>query len=82
MSDMNAKIFIGLLLFIFVVGQTRFSMFFTVEALGRSIDQFFPRMTYLSAVEGNMWPMWWTVIYWVWMIVYGPMVGLVPWKNS
>jgi choline-glycine betaine transporter len=76
LSDMNAKIFIGLLLFIFVVGQTRFSMFFTVEALGRSIDQFFPRMTYLSAIEGNMWPMWWTVIYWIWMIVYGPMVGL------
>ena len=20
--------------------------------------------------------MWWTVIYWIWMIVYGPMVGL------
>lgn len=76
LSDMNAKIFIGLLLFIFVVGQTRFSMFFTVEALGRSIDQFFPRMTYLSSIEGNLWPMWWTVIYWIWMIVYGPMVGL------
>ncbi|SHI33521.1 Choline-glycine betaine transporter [Dethiosulfatibacter aminovorans DSM 17477] len=76
LSDMNAKIFIGLLFFIFVVGQTRFSMFFTVEALGRSLDQFFPRMTYLSAIEGNLWPMWWTVIYWIWMIVYGPMVGL------
>lgn len=76
LSDMNAKIFIGLLLFIFVVGQTKFSMFFTVEALGQSIDQFFPRMTFLSSVDGNKWPMWWTVIYWVWMIVYGPMVGL------
>ena len=76
LSDMNAKIFIGLLFFIFGVGQTRFSMFFTVEALGRSIGQFFPRMTYLSSIEGNLWPMWWTVIYWIWMIVYGPMVGL------
>lgn len=76
LSDLNAKIFILLLLFIFIAGNTRFSMFFTVEAIGRSIDQFFPRLTYLSTIEGSKWPMWWTVIYWIWMIVYGPMVGL------
>ncbi|MBN2287181.1 MAG: BCCT family transporter [Tissierellales bacterium] len=76
LSDLNAKVFIALLLFIFLFGATKFSMFFTVEALGDSINTFFSRMTYLSAVEGEMWPMWWTIIYWVWFIVYCPMVGL------
>lgn len=76
LSDLNAKIFMGLLLFIFIVGATRFTMFFSVEALGDSAATFFSRMTYLSAVEGDMWPMWWTVIYWIWFIVYCPMVGL------
>jgi glycine betaine transporter len=76
LSDLNAKIFIGLMIFIFVFGATRFSMFFTVEALGDSIQTFFSRMTYVSAVKGDKWPMWWTIIYWVWFIVYCPMVGL------
>lgn len=76
LSDMNAKVFLVLLGFIFIFGATRFSMFFTVEAIGESINTFFTRMTFLSAIEGNKWPMWWTVIYWIWMIVYGPMVGL------
>ena len=68
LSDMNAKVFLALLAFIFVFGATRFSMFFTVEAIGESISTFFTRMTFLSAIEGNKWPMWWTVIYWIWMI--------------
>ena len=76
LSDLNAKIFLGLLAFIFLFGAAKFTMFFTVEAFGDSINTFFSRMTYLSAVEGDMWPMWWTIIYWVWFIVYCPMVGL------
>ncbi|SDL10845.1 BCCT family transporter [Natronincola ferrireducens] len=76
LSDLNAKVFIGLLVFIFIFGATRFSMFFTVEAIGESISTFFTRMTYLGAIEDDKWPMWWTVIYWIWMIVYAPMVGL------
>ncbi|AOT68650.1 BCCT family transporter [Geosporobacter ferrireducens] len=76
LSDLNAKVFIGLLAFIFVFGATRFSLFFTVEAFGESLSTFFTRMTYLGAIADDKWPMWWTVIYWIWMIVYGPMVGL------
>ena len=76
LSDLNAKIFLGLLAFIFIFGATKFTMFFTVEAFGDSVNTFFSRMTYLSAVKGDMWPMWWTIIYWVWFIVYCPMIGL------
>jgi len=76
LSDLNTRIFFGILIFILIFGSTKFTMFFTVESIGHSIDQFFPRMTYLSAIDGNKWPMWWTIIYWIWMIVYAPMVGL------
>lgn len=76
LSDLNAKLFIGLMVFIFIFGATRFTMFFSVEALGDSMQTFFSRMTYLSAVKGDKWPMWWTIIYWVWFIVYCPMIGL------
>jgi len=76
LSDMNAKVFLALLAFIFVFGATQFSLFFSVEAMGEAANSFFTRMTYLGTISGNKWPMWWTVIYWIWMLVYAPMVGL------
>ena len=76
LSDINAKIFVFLIAFVFIFGGARFILSLSTEALGASVDMFFRRMTYLGTVDGDMWPMWWTVIYWVWMIVYGPMMGL------
>lgn len=76
LSDINTKIFIGLIAFVFVFGGTKFILSMSTEALGLSAQTFFQRMTYLGTVEGDKFPMWWTVIYWVWMVVYGPMMGL------
>ncbi|WP_291637228.1 BCCT family transporter, partial [Clostridium sp.] len=76
LSDINTKIFIGLIIFVFVFGGTRFILSMSTEALGLSAQTFFQRMTYLGTVEKDMFPMWWTVVYWVWMVVYGPMMGL------
>lgn len=76
LSDINTKIFIAIMVFVFIFGGTRFILSMSTEALGLSAQTFFQRMTYLGTVEKDMFPMWWTVIYWVWMVVYGPMMGL------
>ena len=76
LSDLNAKIFVGLMIYVFIFGNPRFIMSLSTEAIGVTLDSFFTRMTYLGTVSGDKFPMWWTVIYWIWMIVYGPMMGL------
>lgn len=76
LSDWNAKIFVGMMIYAFIFGNPRFIMSLSTEAIGAHVDMFFTRMTYLGTIDGDMFPMWWTVIYWIWMIVYGPMMGM------
>lgn len=76
LSDINAKMYLVLMAFVMIFGGFRFIMSLSTEALGASADMFFSRMTYLGSVNGDKFPMWWTVIYWIWMIVYGPMMGM------
>lgn len=76
LSLLNTKLFFALIIIILIFGHTRFTLFFSVEALGQSVSEFFHRLTYLSALKQDKWPMWWSIIYWVWMIVYAPMIGL------
>lgn len=76
LSLINVVIFIAILSFIFIFGNSKFVLFFSVEAFGESISSFIHRLTFLSSIEENKWPMWWSIVYWIWMIVYSPMVGL------
>lgn len=76
LSDINTKMYIVLLAYVMIFGGAPFIMSLSTEALGASVDMFFTRMTYLGTVSGDKFPMWWTVIYWIWMIVYGPMMGM------
>ncbi len=76
LSSINTKIFIFVAVFVFIFGGTAFILSLSVEALGASASMFFDRMTYMGTVNGDLWPKWWTVSYWTWMIVYGPMMGM------
>ena len=82
LSSLNAKLFVFLMAYVLIFGGTKFIFSLSTEAIGASVDMFATRMTYLGTISEDLWPMWWTVIYWIWMIVYGPMMGMFLAKVS
>ncbi len=76
LSDLNAKIFGFFMVFVFLFGGTSFILSMTWEGFGFAMDNFFTNATYLSSVDGELWPQWWTVIYYAWSVGYGPMMGM------
>lgn len=76
LSDKNAKIYIGLMIFVLIFGPTKYILNMTTEALGFHLDNFFMQSTYLDTFEGGMWPTWWTINYWSFMIAYTPLIGM------
>lgn len=76
LSDKNAKIYIGLMVFVLIFGPTKYILNMTTEAFGFHLDNFFMQSTYLDTFEGGMWPTWWTINYWSFMIAYTPLIGM------
>ncbi|MCD8123704.1 MAG: BCCT family transporter, partial [Lachnospiraceae bacterium] len=75
-SDANAKLYMALLAFVLFFGPTKFILNLGTEALGFHLDNFFTQSTFLSAIDGDQWPIWWTINYWSWMIAYAPLMGI------
>lgn len=76
LSDKNAKIYIGMLIFVLIVGPTSYILNMTTESLGFHMTNVFRQSTYLDTFEGGMWPTWWTINYWSFMIAYTPLIGM------
>lgn len=76
LSDCNAKIYIGMLIFVLITGPTRFILGLSFEALGIHAGEFFRQSTYLGIFNGDEWPIWWTINYWSWYIAYMAMLGM------
>ncbi len=76
LSDKNAKIYIGLLIFVFFFGPTKYILNLTTEAMGFHISNYFTQATYLGTFDGDQWPVWWTINYWSFMIAYTPLIGM------
>ncbi len=76
LSDLNAVVAILLVVFVFLVGNTRFIVDMTTTALG-FVATNFPRMaTWLDPAGGSMFPQNWTVFYWAWWGGYAPFLGM------
>ncbi len=76
LSDKNSKLFIGMLIFIFVFGPTRFILSAGTQGVGHFIQNFFERTHYLSAIDGSAWPRWWPIYYWAIWLAYAPLTGM------
>lgn len=76
LSDGNAKLYIGLMVFVIIFGPTAFILNNGTQAFGFHLQNFFVQSTYLSGFDGDMWPTWWTINYWSWMIAYAPLMGI------
>lgn len=76
-ADTNAKLYLGLLAFILFFGPTTYILNLMTEALGFHLVHFAEQSLYTGYWNNqDMWPTWWTVNYWSWMIAYAPLMGI------
>ncbi|MCG8615143.1 MAG: BCCT family transporter [Desulfobacterales bacterium] len=76
LSDNNAKIFMAIMIFVFITGPTLFILDLGVESLGAYITDFFNISLWMGAGTGEQWPHWWSLFYWAVWMAYAPIVGL------
>ncbi len=76
LSDKNAKIYIGLMIFVVIFGPTSYILNQTMEAIGFHIPAFFMQGSFLTSYDHDMWPTWWSINYWSFMIAYTPLIGM------
>lgn len=76
LSDKNAMIFIGLLLFVLIFGPTARMLNVTTQAIGSYAANFVEGMTFTDAFGTDLWPQWWDMYWFVDWLSFGPIVGL------
>lgn len=76
MADVNAKLYLGILLFTLIAGPTTFIINLGTQSFGFFLDNFFEMSYYLSPVDGSTYPRWWTLFCWTGWVGFAPMSGL------
>lgn len=76
LSDFNTKLFLGMMVFIFLFGPTKFILQLGTQGTGHFIQNFFEQALYLSPVDGSQWPRWWPIYYWAIWLAYAPLTGM------
>jgi glycine betaine transporter len=64
LSDINMKVYIIIVLFIFIAGPTAYMVNLGTESFGNFLTNFFEKSLFTGAASGDQWPQWWTVFYW------------------
>ncbi|MEB3100587.1 BCCT family transporter [Ferviditalea candida] len=76
LSDINAWLFIGVALFIFVFGPTVFILSRFTDSLGLLLQNFVRMSFYTDSVGGSGFAEGWTIFYWAWWVAYAPFMGI------
>ena len=76
LSDQNLKLYIIVLVFIFLIGPSTYILNLGIESTGVFITTFFEKATYLGAANGEDWSRWWTIFYWAVWFAYAPVIGI------
>lgn len=76
LSDINVKVFFGLMIFIALFGPTIYSLNLGSEALGEYLGNFFQRSLLTGVVVNDQWPLWWTILYWVVWMAWAPLTAV------
>jgi len=82
LADKNSKLFILMLLFVFIFGPTQFILSFGTQSFGHFLQNFFVQTHYLSPIDGSQWPRWWPIYYWAIWLAYAPLIGMFLAKIS
>lgn len=76
LSDINTKIFLGLILFVFIAGPTLLILQLGGESLWQYIKSFVPRSILLEPHNDREWLNSWTVFYFANWMAWAPLAGL------
>lgn len=76
LSDINAKVYMVLLVFIFVFGPTVFMLNFTAESLGVYLRDFFQMSLITGEIHGDGWAKSWPIFYWCNWLAWTPITAL------
>ncbi|MFC5711829.1 BCCT family transporter [Thalassorhabdus alkalitolerans] len=76
LADQNAKVFLFLLIFVFVAGPTTFILNLGVQGTGAFLSGLPERFLWTSPMEGSEWPRWWPIFHWSIWLAYAPIIGM------
>ncbi|WP_084315604.1 BCCT family transporter [Thalassobacillus devorans] len=76
LADQNTKIFLFLLVFVFVFGPTVFILNLGTQSTGYFLTNLPQRFLWMSAMEGSDWPRWWPIFNWAIWLAYAPITGM------
>lgn len=81
-SNVSMIACIGLLIFVFVLGPTKFILDNFFHGTGMYIQNFFTMSLWLDPVKQSGWSGSWTIFYWAWWVAWAPFVGMFIAKIS
>ncbi|WP_010166134.1 BCCT family transporter [Candidatus Epulonipiscium viviparus] len=76
LSSINAKIYMILLLFVFIFGPTVFMLNFGQESWGEYIRDFIPMSLYTGEIYNDGWAKAWPIFYWCNWLAWAPSTGI------
>jgi choline-glycine betaine transporter len=77
LSDKNAWLFIGLLLFALIFGPTAFMLNMTTQSAGEFFNTFLTSSTFTDPFPGgDLWPQWWDMYWFTDWLSFAPIVGM------
>ncbi|UOQ42865.1 BCCT family transporter [Halobacillus salinarum] len=76
LADQNTKVFLLLLLFVFVFGPTVFILNLGTQSTGYFLTHLPERFLWMSAMKGSDWPRWWPIFNWSIWLAYAPVTGM------
>ncbi len=83
LSDKNAWIFIGLMIFVLIFGPTAYIFNVMTQSFGYFINHFVELSLFTQPVaNSDLWPQWWDMYWMVDWLAFGPIVGLFLVKLS
>lgn len=86
LSDINMKVYIVVIVFLFIAGPTAFIVNLGAESFGNFLSNFFEKSLFTGAAAGDQWPQWWTVFYWAnwfaWAAITALFLGRISYGYS
>ncbi|HWI54355.1 MAG TPA: BCCT family transporter [Desulfobacteria bacterium] len=81
-SNLSMIACILLLIFVFVLGPTKFILDNFFNATGLYIQNFFTMSLWMDPIKHSSWLGSWTIFYWAWWVAWAPFVGMFIAKIS
>lgn len=76
LSSINAKVYMVLLVFLFVFGPTAFMLNFSAESMGAYLQDFFHMSLMTGDVFGDGWTKSWPIFYWCNWLAWTPITAV------